>query len=441
MIRVPPYGPETRKVVDEWNAVIAPSTARHPVSIAISKGDGVFIEDVDGNVYLDFSSGVGVMNLGHHHPKIVEAIKEQLGRFMHISSHIGWYEEYIRIASRLREIMPRGFRDCKVLLINSGTEAVEAAIKLVRFSTRKNMILAFFNAYHGRTLGALSLTTRSPTWRRHLTSVLVGAEHVPYPYCYRCIFNQEHTECGLYCLEYLRGVFETTCPTSDLAAVIIEPIQGESGCVVPPDDYLPALAKICREEGILFIADEVQSGMGRTGKMFALEHWDLVPDVMTIGKAVGGGLPLGATIGRSDLMDEWVKDSHGSTFGGNPVSCVAGCKTIETIVSDGLLKNAEQKGNSIRKRLWEMYEDHELIGDIRGKGLMIGVELVADRERKEPLKPDTRQKILMECLKRGLFLIGAGTSSIRLYPPLTITEEQVEQGLNIFEEALRAFKD
>ena len=427
-------------MVDEWNTVIAPSTARHPVSVAIARGDGVFIEDVDGNVYIDFSSGVGVMNVGHHHPEVVGAIKEQLEKFMHISSHVGWYEEYVRIAKRLKEILPRGSRDSKVLLVNSGTEAVEAAIKLVRFSTGKTMILAFFNAYHGRTIGALSLTTRSPTWRSHLTSVLVGAEHVPYPYCYRCVFKQEHPECGLYCLEYLRGVFETTCPVSDLAAIILEPIQGESGCVVPPDDYLPRLTQICREEGILLIVDEVQSGMGRTGKMFAVEHWNLTPDVMSIGKAVGGGLPLGATIGRRDLMDEWVTGAHGSTFGGNPVSCVAGSKAIEVIVRDNLLDNAKKVGSSMRKRLWELYEGHESIGDIRGRGLMIGVELVTNRESREPIKPEDRRGLLMECLKRGLFLIGAGASSIRLYPPLTITEDQAEQGLDIFEDALRTVK-
>jgi 4-aminobutyrate aminotransferase len=396
----------------------------------IEKGQGCWVWDVDGNKFLDFTAGIGVCSTGHCHPEVVQAIKEQVERLIHMSGAIFYYPVQVRLAEKFAEIIPGGM-NYKVFFSNSGTEAVEGALKLARYYTGRNYTIAFFGSFHGRTFGALSLTGSKTTQRKGFGSLLANIIHVPYGYCYRCAFNLEYPKCNFTCIEYIENeVFKKIAPAEDVAAIFVEPIQGESGVVMPPSGYFQKLRELCDKYQILLVADEVQSGMGRTGKMFAIEHWQTMADIYCIGKGIASGLPLGGFVAKSSVMN-WQPGAHASTFGGNPVSCAAALTTIK-LLEESLIENAERIGKIIIERLKELQTRYDVIGDVRGKGLMIGIELVDSK--KKPLT-EKRNGIIRKAFEKGLLLMGAGESVIRFLPSLILTEEEVNTGLDLFEQA------
>ncbi|MGQ4833268.1 MAG: acetyl ornithine aminotransferase family protein [Candidatus Asgardarchaeia archaeon] len=432
-IVVEPPGPKARELLEKDKKYISPSYVRWYPLVA-EKGEGAIVWDVDGNAYIDLNAGIAVMNVGHSHPRIVKVVEEQVRKLIHYSNTDFYYDEVISLAEELTKITPGNF-DKKVYFGNSGAEAVEAAFKLVRWHTRRPRILAFIRAFHGRTYGAMSLTASKPVQRRYFFPLVPGVTHVPYPYCYRCPFKMEYPSCGLYCIDYIKEhVLETYVPPEEVAAIFFEPIQGEGGYVVPPPDYFPKLKKLAKEYNILLVDDEVQAGMGRTGKWFAIEHWGIEPDVITIAKGIASGLPLGATVAKSEIMN-WEGGTHASTFGGNPISARVGTEVIKIIREEKLLENAQKVGEHTMKRLNEMKEKYEIIGDVRGKGLMIGVEFVKDRKTKEPAKKEAKE-IMMKSWKRGVAVILAGISTLRIAPPLVITQELMDKALDIIEKSI-----
>ena len=432
-IVVKPPGPKARAIVERDHAIISPSFGRvYP--LVIKSGRGCIITDVDGNEYIDLNAGLAVCNVGHSHPRVVQAIKDQADRFLHYSYTDFYYENYIDLGEALHDLIPGDFEK-KFFYGNSGAESVEAAIKLSRWHSRRQGILAYIGAFHGRTLGAVSLTASKPAQRRYFAPLLPGVEHIFYPYCYRCPFNLECPDCGYRCVTYIDDyLFHKFVPPEEVAMILVEVIQGEGGYIVPPDGYFKALRRLCDEHGILVAADEVQSGLGRTGKWFASEHFGLVPDIVCMAKGIAAGLPLGVTASRADLMD-WTPGSHASTFGGNPVSASAAIEVIKIIKEERLLENAEKVGGYLIERLREMQETHPMIGDVRGKGLMVGVELVKDRDSKEPAKEET-EEVMMRCFEKGAALVNCGVSVIRWMPPLLITEELIDSALEIFDGVL-----
>jgi len=369
--------------------------------------------------------------VGHRNPEIMKTVKNQLDKFLHLCFHVTPYEPYVRLCEKLATIAPGEFEK-KVVLVNSGAEAVENAVKVARYYSKKPIIMTFEYAFHGRTRLTMSLTGSVYPYKHGFGPLDPAIHRTPYAYCYRCSFGLEYPSCNMRCVEYIRDTFGVHLSPDEVAAMIVEPIQGEGGFIVPPKEFLQGLRKICDENGILMIADEVQSGVGRTGKMFAVEHFNVIPDIITMAKSLGGGLPLAATIGRADIMEHVHVGGLGGTFGGNPLSCVAGLSTIEIV--EKLLDNVKKLGDLLMGRLKEMYDKYEIIGDVRGMGLMVGVELVKDRKTKEPAKEE-RNRILNECHKNGLIIIGAGAykNVIRFLPPLNISEELLNKGLDIFE--------
>jgi len=427
-ILVEPPGPKARELLERDREVISPSYVRF-YPLVVDHAKGALLYDVDGNVYIDLNSGLAVMNVGHGHPEVLKAIKDQADRLLHYSNTDFYYEPSVRLAEKLVEITPGDFRK-RVYFGNSGTEAVEAALKMARWHTRRQYFIGFIGAFHGRTLGSLSLTSSKPVQRGRFSPLIPSVVHVPYPYCYRCPFRQQFPNCGLYCVDFIEEwVLNKYVPPDEVAAFVIEPIQGEGGYVPPPDGYFERLRKLADKHGILLIVDEVQSGMGRSGKWWAIEHWGVVPDAITSAKALGGGLPLGALIAKEELMD-WVGGSHASTFGGNPVSCAASLATISVIERENLVERAAKLGEEVKKRLLDAMSEHPLIGDVRGKGFMIGVELVKDRETKEPAKKEAAE-VMMRAWKSGVAVITAGVSTIRIAPPLNIPEEYLWKALDI----------
>lgn len=432
-IVVTPPGPKAREVVERDHAVISPSFGR-AYPLVIKSGDGCIITDVDGNEFIDMNAGLAVCSVGHNHPRVVAAIKEQAEEFLHYSYTDFYYENYVDLGETLHDLVPGDFKK-KFYYGNSGAESVEAAIKLSRWHSKRQGILAYIGAFHGRTMGAVSLTASKPAQRRYFAPLIPGVEHIFYPYCYRCPFNLECPDCGYRCVSYIDDyLFHKYVPPEEVAMILAEPIQGEGGYVVPPEGYFAELKKLCDEHGILLGMDEVQAGIGRTGKWFGIEHFGVVPDIVCMAKGIAAGLPLGVTASRADLMD-WTPGSHASTFGGNPVSCAAAQAVIGVIEEEGLLENAEKQGSYILKRLEEMMDGHPLIGDVRGKGLMVAAELVRDRETKEPAKKES-EEVMMRCFKKGAAYVTCGVSTIRVMPPLLITRELVDSALDIFEECL-----
>ncbi|MBI4833256.1 MAG: acetyl ornithine aminotransferase family protein [Planctomycetes bacterium] len=433
-IVVAPPGPMAKKVLAKDKKYISPSYTRAYPLVA-KRGYGMTIEDEDGNRYFDFTAGVAVCNTGHCHPEIVQAIQEQSAELLHMIGTDFYYHHQSDLAEKLAQITP-GNMAKKAFLANTGAESVEAAMKLARYSTRRPRYVGYIGAFHGRTMAALSITSSKIVQRRYYAPLLSEVTHINYPYCYRCVFNLTHPKCNLYCLNYLKDVlFNKTVPPEEVAALIIEPIQGEGGYVVPPPDYLPALRKLCDEFGILLVVDEVQSGMGRTGKMFAAEHWKVVPDITCIAKGIASGMPLSAIVAKASIMDKWVAGAHANTFGGNPVACAAAMKTIE-LLENGLVENARKMGDYFMKELNSLKNKYKFIGDVRGKGLMIGVEIVKDKKTRAK-NPDRRSRIVNYCFKHGLIIMGCGDSSIRFSPPLIITKEDIDIALEIFEQALK----
>ena len=426
-------GPRASKLIEIDQTYVSPSYTRvYP--LVVKNAQGVWVHDVDGNLFLDFTAGIAVCATGHCHPLVVKAIKEQAGRLLHMSGTDFYYEPQIALAEKLASLAP-GDGSKKIYFGNSGAEAVEAAFKLARWHTRRELNIAFFGAFHGRTMGALSLTASKTIQKKHLYPFVPGITHIPYAYCYRCPYNLCYPQCGLECVHWVEeNLFRTTMPAEEVAAIFVEPIQGEGGYIVPPPEFHRELHKIAEKYGILYVVDEVQSGMGRTGKMFAIEHFGVVPDIMALAKGIASGMPLGATVARSDIMD-WEAGSHASTFGGNPVSCQAALTTMK-LLKEKLMANAEKQGERLMSGLREMQERYECIGDVRGKGLMIGVELVKDRERKERAS-DWRAEILKSAFEKGLLLLGCGENTIRFCPALTVFEQEVDVCLSIFEESVR----
>ncbi len=433
-IVVTPPGPKARELVKKDESLISPSYGRfYPLVVESAKG--CIVKDVDGNEFIDFNSGLVCMNVGHNHPKVVAAVKNQCDRFLHYSNTDFYYREVVDLADRLAHITP-GSPEKKIFFGNSGAEAIEAAIKLAKWHSHRQLFIAFISAFHGRTVGALSFTASKPTQRRSFFPLMPGVTHVPYGYCYRCPHKLTFPECHYWCVDFIdEYVLQKYIPPEDTAAILAEPIQGEGGYVVPPPEYFQRLKKIADKYGLLFIDDEVQSGMGRSGKWFAIEHWGVEPDIICTSKALASGLPLGACIAKSKVMD-WVPGSHASTFGGNPLSCVAASAVIDVIKEEKLLENANKQGAYIMKRLNELKEKSEIIGDVRGKGLMIGMEIVESKESKKPA-PQKVNEIMMRSWKRGINVISCGASTIRIAPPLVITKELVDSALDIIEDTTR----
>jgi len=426
-------GPKAKIILNKDRRYVSPSYTRSYPAV-IERGKGVWVTDVDGNVFLDFSAGIGVVSTGHCHPAVVKAIREQATRLLHMSGTDFYYPNQANLAEKLAEIVP-GAKNKKVFFCNSGAEAVECAMKLARYHKRRVQYIAFTGAFHGRTFGALSLTASKATQRKYFAPLLSGVTHVSYAYCYRCPFNLQYPACDVACVKYIDDVlFKKVVPPEEVAAIFVEPIQGEGGYIVPPPGFMPALRALCDKYEMLLVDDEVQSGMGRTGKMFAIEHFSTKADIYCIAKGVASGLPLGACVSRSGIMD-WEPGSHASTFAGNPVSCAAALKTID-LLENGLVDNAARLGEIALARLSALKEHYEFIGDVRGKGLMIGVELVGDAISRVPVR-DRRNAVVYEAFRNGLLLLGAGESTVRFIPPLVINESELHMGLEIFERALK----
>jgi 4-aminobutyrate aminotransferase len=426
-------GPKARALLARDAATISPSYPRD-YPFVMDYGRGCEVWDVDGNRFLDFAAGIAVCSTGHSHPAVVAAIQEQAAKFIHISSDY-YHEKWIQLGEKLDEIAP--FKeDALCFMANSGAEAVEAAIKLARYHTGRPRFIGFHGGFHGRTMGALAFTSSKAVQRRGFFPAMAGVTHVPFPNTYRprLAFDPARGDYGDACIDYIENViFTYECPPEDVAAFLVEPIQGEGGYVVPPDSFFPRLRKLCDKHGILLIVDEVQSGMGRTGKMFAIQHWNTEPDIVCLAKGIASGMPLGAMVARKSVMS-WPEGAHGNTYGGNPLSCAAALETIR-LLEEGLIDNAANVGQYALDALDEIAMRHPSMGEVRGKGLMIGVEFVLNRETKErgTLIRDTMIHLAFE---HGLLLLGCGRNTVRLTPPLTATTADIDEGLALFEEAL-----
>jgi 4-aminobutyrate aminotransferase len=432
-IRTSLPGPRAKKLIKLDKSYVSPSYTRvYP--LVVDNAKGLWVHDVDGNIFLDFTAGIAVNATGHCHPQVVKAIQMQARQLLHMSGTDFYYTPQIILAEKLATLTPgRGTK--RVYFGNSGAEAVEAAFKLARWHTKRELNIAFFGAFHGRTMGALSLTASKTIQKRHYNPLVPGITHIPYAYCYRCAYNLTYPKCGLYCVHWVEDtLFRTTVPAEEVAAIFVEPIQGEGGYIVPPPEFHRELNKIAKKYGILYVADEVQSGMGRTGKMFAMEHFWVVPDIIALAKGIASGLPLGAMIAPAKIMN-WEAGSHASTFGGNPLSCRAAMATIE-LLEKNLMKNAASQGERLLKGLHKLQKTFECMGDVRGKGLMVAVELVKDRETKEPAT-EWRSRIIKKSFEKGLLLLGCGENSIRFSPSLTVTASEVDTCLSIFEESVK----
>jgi 4-aminobutyrate aminotransferase len=425
-------GPNAKKVLERDNKYVSTSYTRgYP--LVVKAGRGMIIEDVDGNTFYDFAAGIAVCATGHSHPKVTEAIKNQADKLIHMSGTDFYYTEQVDLAQKLAEITPGNY-DKRVFFANSGAEAVECGLKLARWYTKRVKMFAYLGAFHGRTMGALSLTASKAIQKERFAPLVPEVIHVPYPYCYRCAFGQEYGACAFECIHYIEYYMEKMAPPTDVAAIFAEPIQGEGGYIVPPPEYFKKLKKVCEQHNILLVDDEVQAGFGRAGKMFAIEHWGITPDIICMAKGIASGMPLGACTASAEIMS-WPPGSHASTFGGNPVSCAASLATI-SLLQSGLMEHAAKIGEYILNRLKEMEETHEIIGNVRGKGLMIACELVKDRKTKEPAKKEP-EKIMYDAWRNGVLLLPCGKNAIRFMPPLIVTEEQAAFALDVFEKALK----
>ena len=423
-LKVAPPGKNARAWIERDSRAISPSYTRSYGAV-IERGEGCVVWDVDGNAFLDVSAGIAVVATGHCHPEVVRAIQEQAGRLIHMSGTDFYYPSQIRLAEKLTSLMPGG-GPAKAFFGNSGAEAIEAGMKLARYATGRRAFLAFRGGFHGRTFGALSLTASKSIQRKGFGPLLAGVHHLTYPDPYRGGTIEGS-------LAELESVFATIVSPDEVAAIVLEPIQGEGGYVIPPDGWLEAIAEVCRRHGILLFADEVQSGMGRTGRMFAVEHLGVVPDLVAVAKGIASGMPLGVLLARSDLMT-WPPGAHASTFGGNPIACEAALATVR-LLEDGLMENAAEVGGYLLERLRELQEDHPSIGDVRGRGLMIGVELVTDRSSKGRAK-ELRDRVIGRCFEKGLLILGCGPNTVRWAPPLVIDRPQIDRALAIFTETL-----
>jgi len=425
-------GPIAKSYIERDQKVISPSYPRgYP--FVMDHGRGTEVWDVDGNRFLDFAAGIAVTSTGHSHPRVVKAIQEQAEKFIHISSDF-YHPKWIELAEYLDRIAP--FReDAICFMTNSGTESVEAAIKLARYSTGRSQFIGFLGGFHGRTMGAVTFTASKPHYHRGFFPMMSGVTHVPYPDPYRPVLaSRPGEDTGDAVIRYLEEeIFGKTVPADEVAGILIEPIQGEGGYIVPPASFFPKLRELCDRHGILLIADEVQAGVGRTGRWWSIENFGVEPDIVAAAKGIASGVPLGAMIARKSVVT-WPKGSHGNTYGGNPLACVAAIETL-SLIEDEYLHNVTEVGDYIMERLYSMQADHPSMGCVRGIGLMIGVEFVLDKVSKEPA-PALRDKIEHLAFERGLLTLGCGKSTIRVSPPLSLTKAEAEEGLEILEEAI-----
>jgi 4-aminobutyrate aminotransferase len=433
-LRGPVPGPRAKAAVEADHRLISPSHTRSYPLVA-RRGRGARIEDVDGNEFLDFAAGIAVVSTGHCHPEVVAAIRNQAGELLHISGTDFYNEGLTALAERLSAVAPMPGPH-RYFYGNSGAEAIECALKLARYHTGRQNVIAFHGAFHGRTMGALSLTGSKPQQKRRFAPLVPGVTHIPYPYVYRGTTGgpKEQEAFALGCARYIEdALFRSILPPEEVAAIFVEPIQGEGGYVVAPGNFMRELRSICTRHGILLVADEVQSGCGRTGKWWAVQHSGVEPDMVCIAKGIASGLPLGVCMTRAEIMD-WVPGSHASTFGGNPVSIAAALATIDILDREGIA-NAERVGNFMLDRLRGWVQTHPLVGDVRGRGLMIGIELVKNKATRDPAA-DLRDRVETLAFERGLMILGCGQTTLRLSPPLIVTKEEATVALDILEDAL-----
>ena len=427
-------GPRALAIIARDADVVSTSYTRD-YPLVIARGEGAFVEDVDGNVFLDCTAGIAVTATGHSHPDVVKSIAEQAGKFLHMSGTDFYYEVQVQLGEVLSAIAPMKGPH-RTFFANSGTEANEAALKLAKYYTKRHNIIAFLGSFHGRSMGSLSLTASKLTQRRGFGPFVPGTYHAPYANCYRCPIGNNPDTCAAECLRFIEEqILVHLVSPDEVAAIVVEPIQGEGGYVVPPNTFHERLREITRQHGMLLVIDEVQSGMGRTGRMFAIEHTGVEPDVVTMAKGIASGMPLGVATARSDVIS-WPPGTHASTFGGNPVSCAAALTTIR-LLRERLIANAETVGAHMLAGARALMEKHSIIGDVRGRGLMIGIELVRDRQTKERATKE-RDLVVREAFKRGLLLLGAGQNSIRISPPLVLTKEEADTALGILDQAIVA---
>lgn len=432
-IKITPPGPRAKEIIERDHKLLATSTKTAPIAAKCAKG--LLVEDVDGNTYYDFATGVSVLNVGHCHPKIVEAVRKQAGELMHFAGTDYYYDIQVRLAQKLTDITPGKFQK-KVFFTNSGAESVECAIKIAKWSTMRKQFVAFIGAFHGRTAGAQALTGSKPVHKNRFFPTMPGVTHIPYANCYRCAYHLKYPECDIWCAKILDEIyFNTILPPEEVAAMFVEPVQGEGGYVVPPKEFIVELKKIAEKHGILYVDDEVQAGFGRTGKMFAVEHHGIVPDIITMAKSLGSGIPIGATVFDAKY-DFKVQGAHSNTYGGNLVACASALATIDVLENEKLINNSKVVGEHMKKRLLELQEKHEKIGDVRGLGLMLATELVEDRKTKKPAA-EYRDKVIENCYKQGLLVLPCGKSSVRYLPPLNVTKEQVDIAIGIVDKSLK----
>jgi 4-aminobutyrate aminotransferase / (S)-3-amino-2-methylpropionate transaminase / 5-aminovalerate transaminase len=433
-------GPNSQ-VLSERRAQAVPRGLSHGTPIYVAKAEDAWLEDVDGNRYIDFAGGIGCANAGHRQEAVVEAIRGQLDKFLHMCVQVTPYEGYIRLAERMNEVTPGKFPK-KTLFLNSGAEAVENAVKIARAYTKRPAIIAFEDAFHGRTMMTLALTSKTHPYKAGFAPFPGEVYRVPFAYCYRCSYNLKYPSCDLYCARHLEDSFKRVVANEEVAAVIAEPILGEGGFIAPPPDYFKVLIELCHKHGILFIADEVQSGFGRTGALFASERYGIEPDLLVTAKSLGGGLPLAAVTGRAEIMDAPAPGGLGGTFAGNPLSCSAALAVLELFETEKLLIRANELGDRFQRRAREWQRRWPIVGDVRGLGGMQAIELVKSNETKTPATDETKQ-ITQYCYEHGLITITAGSYSnvIRVLVPLVATNEQMDEGLDVLESALAAVSD
>ncbi len=401
----------------------------------IKEAKGAVMVDMEGKKFIDFAGGIGVNNVGHSHPKVVQAIKDQADSFIHTCFHVAMYESYVELAEKLNALAPGNFEKM-TMFANSGAEAVENAVKIARYASKRSGIICFENAFHGRTQLCMSLTSKIKPYKLNFGPFVPEIYRMPYAYCYRCPFNLEYPSCDTACADYLENFFIGSVAPENTAAVIAEPILGEGGFVTPPPEYFPKLKKICDKYEISLIIDEVQSGAGRTGRFFAIEHWGVEPDIITMAKSFAGGMPLSAVIGRAELMKAPHAGGLGGTYGGNPISCKAALTVLEILFKDRFMETAQSLGETLLGKFTSLQKDHEIIGDVRGKGPMLGLELVKDRYTKEPAVEETK-KLVHLCYEKGLIILSCGNygNVIRTLMPLVITNKELDKGLSILEES------
>jgi len=435
MVRTEIPGPNAKKLLKMRDQYI-PAGVYYTIPTFIERGEGAVVEDVDGNIFLDFAAGIAVLNIGYSHPEVVEAVKKQADKFFHSSINVILYESYIKLAKEISEMCPGDFPK-KTIFVNSGAEAVENAIKIAREYTKKTDIICFEGAFHGRTSLTMSLTSKVKPYSFGFGPFAPGIHKIPYANCYRCAYGLERKTCNLRCAERLEEIFTSVVASENVAAIILEPIQGESGFIIPPNEFITKIKDICNKYNILLIADEIQTGFCRTGKMLACEYWSIIPDIITMAKSLSAGIPLSAVTGREEIMQSAHVGGLGGTFSGNPLACTAGLKVIEIMKRDNFSGKANIIGKLILNRLEKLKSKYSLIGDVRGRGAMVAFELVKNRKTKIPAVEETNA-LIKEAYKQGLILISAGLygNVVRLLVPLVIGEEQLKSGLDIIENSL-----